>query len=108
MVSICRTLYDAKIVSIGYTTSMVAVEIRVPSRGMRQTDVHMVSEMSEREIIVKEWHDDKGLIHRREVGQELVRCKECKYYEAKEDWCYWRDEAITADDFCSYGEREGE
>ena len=36
---------------------------------------------------------------------DIVRCKECKYYEAKEDWCYWRDEAITADDFCSYGER---
>ena len=35
----------------------------------------------------------------------IVRCKECKYYEAEEDWCYWRDEAITADDFCSYGER---
>ena len=39
---------------------------------------------------------------------DIVRCKECKYYEAKEEWCYWRDEAITADDFCSYGEREGE
>lgn len=39
---------------------------------------------------------------------DIVRCQECKYYEAKEDWCYWRDEAITADDFCSYGEREGE
>ena len=39
---------------------------------------------------------------------DIVRCGECKYYEAKEDWCYWRDEAITADDFCSYGEREGE
>ena len=36
---------------------------------------------------------------------DIVRCAECKYYEAKEDWCYWRDEAITADDFCSYGER---
>ena len=39
---------------------------------------------------------------------DIVFCKDCKYYEAKEDWCYWRDEAITADDFCSYGEREGE
>lgn len=39
---------------------------------------------------------------------DIVRCRECKYYEAKEDWCYWRDEAITAYDFCSYGEREGE
>ena len=37
---------------------------------------------------------------------DIVFCKECKYYEAKEDWCYWRDEAITADDFCSYGERK--
>ena len=36
---------------------------------------------------------------------DIVRCGECKYYEAKEDWCYWRDEAITADDFCSYGSR---
>ena len=41
-----------------------------------------------------------------EYVQDLVRCGECKYYEAKEDWCYWRDEAITADDFCSYGERK--
>ena len=40
-VSMCRTLFVAKIVGIGYTTSTVAVEIRVPSRGMRQTDVLM-------------------------------------------------------------------
>lgn len=38
----CRTLFVAKIVGIGYTTSMAVKEIRVPSRGMRQTDVHMV------------------------------------------------------------------
>ena len=35
--------------------------------------------------------------------QEIVRCKECKYY--KDEWCYWRDVEIRADDFCSYGER---
>ena len=40
----CRTLYVAKTVGIGYTTSMDAREIRVPSRGMRQTDVHMEKE----------------------------------------------------------------
>lgn len=39
---------------------------------------------------------------------DIVRCQDCKYYEAKEDWCYWRDEAITADDFCSYGERRND
>lgn len=38
-----------------------------------------------------------------EYVQDLVRCGECKHYE--NEWCYWRDEAITADDFCSYGER---
>ena len=53
-----------------------------------------------------------GIVHWKDIEDapsiDIVRCKECKYYEAKEDWCYWRDEAITADDFCSYGEREGE
>lgn len=39
---------------------------------------------------------------------EIIRCRDCRYYEAKEGWCYWRDEAITADDFCSYGCREEE
>ena len=41
-----RTSSDAKIVNIGYTTSMAVKEIRVPSRGMQQTDAHMVSVMS--------------------------------------------------------------
>ena len=51
--------------------------------------------------------DARGIIEEA-PSIDIVRCAECKYYEAKEDWCYWRDEAITADDFCSYGEREGE
>ena len=38
---------------------------------------------------------------------ELVRCKDCKHYQA--EWCYWRDVEIKADDFCSYGKaKEGE
>lgn len=40
----CRTLYDAKIVGIGCTTSMVVKEILAPSRGMQQTDVHTEKE----------------------------------------------------------------
>lgn len=59
-------------------------------------------------------HNDYVYIDKNETAErirkipsiDIVRCKECKYYEAKEDWCYWRDEAITADDFCSYGERK--
>ena len=38
---------------------------------------------------------------------DIVRCRECKYFEPK-DWCYWRDEMITADDFCSYGQKGDE
>lgn len=38
---------------------------------------------------------------------DIVRCKECKRF-GDEGWCFWRDVAIKPDDFCSYGEREGE
>ena len=37
----CRTLYDAKTVSIGYTTSTDVRETLAQSRGMRQTGVPM-------------------------------------------------------------------
>ena len=50
---------------------------------------------------------------------DIVRCKECKYWERlnyeapKEGWCddripYSDGRWVDADDFCSYGEREGE
>ena len=52
-----------KTASIGYTTSMVAVEIRVPSRGMRQTDVHMEKERAS---------DDKCRLHKAYVGRTII------------------------------------
>ena len=45
---------------------------------------------------------------------DIVRCKECRYWKwiewAKEFRCTLRNTAFNAraDDFCSYGEREGE
>lgn len=63
--------------------------------------------MTEREIIAKEWRDENGILHRREVGQELVRCKECKWYKDF-DGCFFSTAEVEEDDFCSYGEREGE
>ena len=45
---------------------------------------------------------------------EIVRCKECKYWQDNNggyphEECRWsKDETPDADDFCSYGEREGE
>ena len=46
----------------------------------------------------------------------VVRCKDCKYSEKTSSpitamWCKrfgLKDMAVEADDFCSYGEREGE
>ena len=49
-----------------------------------------------------------------EYVQDLVRCKECTHgkYEFvdNKDWicCKHHYDYWTADDFCSYGEREGE
>ena len=37
---------------------------------------------------------------------DIVRCKECT--ERDDDWCMYWGKVINADDFCSYGEREGE
>lgn len=44
--------------------------------------------------------------------QDVVRCKDCKYYQDNNngyphDECKWcQDETPNADDFCSYGERK--
>ena len=39
---------------------------------------------------------------------DIVRCKECKYKDEIVNYCYENDRDVNADDFCSYGEREGE
>lgn len=44
---------------------------------------------------------------------DIVRCKECKYERDGEEfmWCEHPnglDSIVKPDDFCSYGEREGE
>lgn len=114
-----RTLCVAKTANIGYTTSMAVAEIRVPSRGMRKMDVHMVSVMSK-------WVDADalprhgkrgGLVHWKDITEapsiDIVRCGECKrwrtrYFKDGHGWCEWHINETNADDFCSYGEREGE
>ena len=54
----------------------------------------------------------------RDAREELVRCKECKYWNEETKWCYkhshyyndgvnWLQwEHFEADDFCSHGERK--
>ena len=102
----CRTLFAVKIVGIGYTTSMAVKEIRVPSRGMRQTDVHMercvMSKWIDADALImalrleypmipmfkenrKEWEiKTDGYRKAEEVVNDapsidIVRCAECKY-----------------------------
>ena len=63
-----------------------------------------------KEIIVKEYHNEKGLITRREIGEEIVRCKDCKWAEVhKRDngvFCEYNECGFEKNDYCSYGERE--
>lgn len=60
-----------------------------------------------RDIIATEYRDDKGLLTRREVGEELVRCKDCIHYDEHTRWqCDKFGQSVNADDYCSYGERK--
>ena len=64
------------------------------------------------EIIVK-MNDDHIKLKGGEYVQDIVRCKECKYWlttDADTKCCVreYATESWKADDFCSYGEREGD
>lgn len=69
-----------------------------------------------REIIVKEYRNEQGLITRREIGQELVRCKECRHWFCHNDvdydqskftyYCEVHGIFFEGDDYCSFGERK--
>ena len=117
----CRILCDAKTANIGFTTLTVVQETRVPSRGMRQTDVYTGRETMSRYIdadalieSIKNTADLGGWIGEAlyQIKQvaikyinsapsiDIVRCKECKLYEE----CEYLE--LGDDDFCSRGERK--
>lgn len=39
---------------------------------------------------------------------EVIRCKDCKYYESKCDnpFCYYTENNVETDDYCSFGEKK--
>ena len=54
-----------------------------------------------------------AVIQEIEAGPDIVRCKECKWAEPNKEGdldckCHIPIFRVSADDFCSYGEREGE
>ena len=56
-----------------------------------------------REVIVREWRDDIGMIHQKEIG-ELIRCAECEWYNGDGEYCS-NDHFAVADGYCNYGKR---
>lgn len=79
--------------------------------------------MVEREFIVAEWRDDNGILHLKELDQNIIRCDKCKKLnDCRDDpwqtsvissgyigWCNRTSrpgdvDYVKIDDFCSYGE----
>lgn len=56
-----------------------------------------------KEVIVKEWHDDLGILRQEEM-EELVRCRDCIHYRGYNEYCecdhYARDNG-----YCHYGKK---
>ena len=69
--------------------------------------------MIDKEIIAVFHYDDKGSkccgAEPYRYAEEIIRCKECKYYKQSEAFCENGNGLWQAGDecFCSYGEREG-
>ena len=56
---------------------------------------------------LEEYKDDARLLIEDAPSIDIVRCKECYMCDEKM-WCSFYDSIMESDDFCSYGEREGE
>ena len=63
-----------------------------------------------REVIIREWRDDLGIIHRDEID-ELVRCGDCIHTRGERPrivglvYCEEHRMVKNETDYCSYGER---
>ena len=73
---------------------------------MRLIDADALKETIDREIFRHETIDHVFQIIDDAPSIDIVRCKECT--ERDDDWCMYFGYIINPDDFCSYGEREGE
>ena len=65
--------------------------------------------------VVVEFDDHHGAMEFKQMLGELVRCSECKHnyntainHGKMQPRCDFMDVKLTADDFCSYGERSSE
>ncbi len=56
-----------------------------------------------REVIVREWRDELGILHQERVG-EIVRCRDCIYYLGHTEYCEC-DHFAEDDGYCHDGKR---
>ena len=66
-----------------------------------------------KEIIVKEYHNEKCVLTRREIGEKIFRCKNCMYKHVNKNnrqlTCNRRMlGAVRPNDYCSLGAYESE
>lgn len=72
--------------------------------GLIKTSDWLIKGMTEEELAKEKEEALRDIV-------EVVRCKDCKYWQDNNDGypydlCAWReDETPDADDYCSYGER---
>lgn len=68
--------------------------------------------MDEQEIIIIKHRDNLGMLHLYETGEEIIRCKKCRWHTS-DDECthpHWDAEELIMyhsafeNDYCSYGE----
>lgn len=54
----------------------------------------------------KDWDEMFVAVIRKQ--EELIRCKDCKYWSKQYRWCGFNDTDSEPDDFCSWAERKEE
>ena len=57
-----------------------------------------------REVIVREWRDELGILHQKRVG-EIIRCRDCIYYLGHTEYCEC-DHFAEDDGYCYDGKRK--
>lgn len=80
------------------------------SRYIEADKVLMALRLDHKDVIYIDKKDTAKRIEKIQ-GIDIVRCKECKWQtkdQYDEPYCGFHSIGIYADDYCSYGEREGE
>lgn len=59
-------------------------------------------------ISIENLEDITTFINQREEYVKVVRCKDCKWYRDKQEFCVFGRWDLSPNDYCSFGERKDE